>query len=172
MIDENTPRKSGSINHLRLTVTDIPRSEVFYGRFAEFMGYKLVERTETRLSWAMPASHGNLQFLILSVAENAQPHDRYAAGFHHCAWNAETREQVDQFHNLLVENGVEILDPPADYGYEPGYYAVFFADPDGLKLELAYVPQCGSETYWHLFEARGVNPLDDIQYQSGSNATG
>jgi glyoxylase I family protein len=41
---------------------------------------------------------------------------------------------------LLVERGTEVLDPPAEYGYEPGYYAVFFADPDGLKLELVHVP--------------------------------
>jgi len=35
--------------------------------------------------------------------------------------------------------------PPHDYGaqpgYEPGYYAVFFADPDGVKLEVAYIPR-------------------------------
>lgn len=33
-----------------------------------------------------------------------------------------------------------MLDAPAEYGYEPGYYAVFFSDPDGLKLELVHVP--------------------------------
>ena len=33
-----------------------------------------------------------------------------------------------------------ILDAPAHYDYTPGYYAVFFADPDGLKLEVVYEP--------------------------------
>jgi hypothetical protein len=29
-----------------------------------------------------------------------------------------------------------VVDPPADYpDYGEGYYAVFFTDPDGLKLE-------------------------------------
>jgi NAD-dependent oxidoreductase involved in siderophore biosynthesis len=29
-----------------------------------------------------------------------------------------------------------VVDPPADYpDYGDGYYAVFFTDPDGLKLE-------------------------------------
>ena len=33
------------------------------------------------------------------------------------------------------------LDPPAEYPlYAPGYYAVFFADPDGLKLEFVHMP--------------------------------
>jgi hypothetical protein len=26
-------------------------------------------------------------------------------------------------------------------GYGPGYYAVFFADPDEIKLEYVYVPR-------------------------------
>ena len=30
---------------------------------------------------------------------------------------------------------------PAEYGYTPGYYAVFFADPDGIKLEVVFEPQ-------------------------------
>jgi hypothetical protein len=40
---------------------------------------------------------------------------------------------------LLKEIGAEILDPPAVY-YPPDYYATFFCDPDGIKLELAYTP--------------------------------
>ena len=40
-----------------------------------------------------------------------------------------------------VEIGATILDPPAEYGYTPGYYAVFFADPDGIKLEVVFEPE-------------------------------
>ena len=37
--------------------------------------------------------------------------------------------------------GATILDPPAEYpDYGKGYYAVFFADPDGMKLEYAFTP--------------------------------
>jgi len=37
--------------------------------------------------------------------------------------------------------GIAILDAPAEYPeYAPGYYAVFFADPDGLKLEFVHTP--------------------------------
>ncbi len=45
----------------------------------------------------------------------------------------------------MVEVGATVLDPPVDYssqpGYSNGYFAVFFADPDGLKLEVVHVPQ-------------------------------
>jgi hypothetical protein len=57
------------------------------------------------------------------------------------AWAAESREDVDQLHALLLGIGATILDAPADYPkYGAGYYAVFFADPDGLKLEYVFKP--------------------------------
>ena len=69
-----------------------------------------------------------------------QPHDRYAPGLHHIAFSADSREAVDTFHHFLRADGITVLDPPAEYDYRPGYYAVFFADPDGLKLELVHTP--------------------------------
>jgi len=48
---------------------------------------------------------------------------------------------VDSFHEFLLAERVAILDPPAEYDYTPGYYALFFADPDGIKLELVHEPR-------------------------------
>ena len=128
---------------MRFTVSDIPRAEAFYDPLLSFMGYELAEKCGERLAWKMPSPVGNRQWVIMSAVSEAgrrRQHDRYSPGLHHFAWNAESREEVDRFHELLLERDVEVLDPPAEYGYEPGYYAVFFADPDGLKLELVHVP--------------------------------
>jgi hypothetical protein len=39
-----------------------------------------------------------------------------------------------------------MIHPPRDYPqYSPGYYAVFFEDPDGLYLEFAYTPSSGKK---------------------------
>lgn len=66
---------------------------------------------------------------------------RYTPGLHHLAWNAESRADVDALHALLLRIGADVLDPPAEYShYGEGYYAVFFADPDGLKLEYVFKP--------------------------------
>jgi catechol 2,3-dioxygenase-like lactoylglutathione lyase family enzyme len=63
-------------------------------------------------------------------------------GLHHVAWHADSRIDVDNLHRLLIEIGATVLDPPADYpAYGKGYYAVFFADPDGIKLEFVYLPR-------------------------------
>jgi glyoxylase I family protein len=148
----------GTLNHIRFTVTEIGRAEAFYGVVLGFMGYRLVEKSADRLAWAAMTSDGSLQWVILSAAHPDsldRPHDRYAPGLHHLAWNAEDRDQVDRLHALLRDIGATVLDPPAEYDYEPGYYAVFFLDPDGLKLEFVHVPGAGSVHYWREAIARG-----------------
>ncbi len=68
-------------------------------------------------------------------------HDRYSPGLHHVAWQAASRADVDALHAVLTRIGAKVLDGPALYPeYGSTYYAVFFADPDGLKLEYVYWP--------------------------------
>lgn len=150
--------KLGSMNHLRLTVSDIPRAERFYSAVLGFLGYRLVERSAARIAYAAPTPSGNLQWMIFSAVHKGSStrHDRYSCGFHHLALNADTRAQVDGLHDLLKTIGAQILDAPAEYDYEPGYYAVFFADPDGMKLELVHVTPEGSQAYWRERERDGV----------------
>ena len=40
----------------------------------------------------------------------------------------------------LREQGADIEGGPGERDYTPGYYAVFFFDPDGLKLEVVHQP--------------------------------
>lgn len=130
----------GTLNHLAITVSDRTQSEPFYDAILAFMGYAQAERTEDfTLWWSRTA--GAIE-IVQGDREPANPqHDRYSPGLHHVAFNAESREQVDTFHQKLIEMGATILDAPAEYDYSPGYYAVFFADPDGIKLELVHMPE-------------------------------
>ena len=137
----------GSINHLALTVSDLARSTAFYDRVLGFMGYERVEVPEptqqlmkTRLlAWASPSGSVTLRPAKDESAKKA--HDRNSPGLNHVAFNAENREEVDRLHEVLKESGARILDPPAEYPYFPGYYAVYFTDPDGLKFEVVFWPQ-------------------------------
>jgi hypothetical protein len=43
-------------------------------------------------------------------------------------------------HIDLVVSSIAIESPPREYRYLPGYYAVFFYVPDGIKLEIVHVP--------------------------------
>jgi len=132
----------GSINHLDLTVSDLAVSEPFYDSVLGYLGFERIEPPPGTTS--RPAWHHSTQRLFSIALCEARPdapiHDRFTPGLHHLAFQAESRDDVDAFHRFLIEYGVTILDPPADYPqYGPVYYAVFFADPDGLKLELVHM---------------------------------
>ncbi len=130
---------SGSLHHLDLTVTDLERSTRFYDSWLPYVGFQRIadcaegplwrgERFELGLQAARPGQAG-------------QVHNRHAPGLHHLAFDAPGVAAVDRLYASLSELGVVILDPPAHYDhYVPGYYAVFFADPDGIKLEYVHTP--------------------------------
>lgn len=136
----------GGISHLALTVTDLDRSASFYEKVLGFMGYARVEVPEatqqlmrTRLL-AFASPNGSLTLRPAKAESAMKPHDRNAPGFNHLAFNAESKADVDGMYNLLKQIDAQILDPPADYAYFPVYHSVYFADPDGLKIEFVYWP--------------------------------
>ena len=69
-----------------------------------------------------------------------EPFDRYRVGVHHVAFEAAARHDVDERADWLRTRGVSVESGPEEYSYTPGYYAVFFYDPDGIKLEIVHVP--------------------------------
>lgn len=134
----------GSPSHLDLTVTDPARSAPFYERVLGRLGYRRLSGAGATPCWGLADEQGGVFNLALKPTRGegaARPHDRYAPGLHHLAFHVDGRAEVDAFHGFLREIGATVLDPPAEYDYTPGYYAVFFADPDGLKLEVVHEPR-------------------------------
>ncbi len=131
----------GEIHHIDLTVRVLEASLPFYAAILEFMGYRRAQGNE----WELADGHrANSINLFAARGPNAgRAHDRYTPGLHHLAFRAASRADVDRMHDRLLAIGATILDPPADYpryNRGRGYYAVFFADPDGLKLEFVHTP--------------------------------
>jgi glyoxylase I family protein len=60
---------------------------------------------------------------------------------HHLAFAAPGRAAVDEAARWLAGRGVAIEGGPGERHYTPGYYAVFFYDPDGIKLEVVHRPR-------------------------------
>ena len=129
----------GTFNHITLTVAALDRSAPFYDAVLEFMGYRRDQTCAEWVSWVKPGYGA----FVISPADPASPnkaHDRYSPGLHHFAFDADSRHEVDGLYEVLKNIEARVLDPPAEYHYCPGYYAVFFADPDGIKLELSHTP--------------------------------
>ena len=145
---------TGPLSHLDLSVGDPTRSIPFYAALLETLGFTRWSSEESgwtgeqpqRAAWFIRNADGSLFGIDLRPSETAkrdQKYDRYAPGPHHVAFHAESREVVDRLHAEVVACGGTVLDAPAEYrgpAYGGGYYAVFFADPDGVKLEVVHHP--------------------------------
>jgi catechol 2,3-dioxygenase-like lactoylglutathione lyase family enzyme len=135
--------RRGQVHHVDVSVRDPERSRGFYEAVLGFMGYRVVKEDARGFDFDLERG-GDFCSIGIVRAQGPgrdRPHDRYAPGLHHLALHAASREDVDALHALLLRMNAAILDPPAEYPqYGAGYYAVFFADPDGLKLEYVFCP--------------------------------
>jgi len=133
----------GAAHHIDLNVSDLDASYAVYAPLLAFLGYVQV-KDKGGFEWDLRAGEGrgcSIGLRLRNPEEAGHKHHRYAPGLHHLAWRAESREDVDKLHSLLVERGVPILDAPAHYPeYSGNYYALFFEDPDGMKLEYVHAP--------------------------------
>jgi catechol 2,3-dioxygenase-like lactoylglutathione lyase family enzyme len=129
------------VDHFDLVVSSLDRSLALYRELLAPLGYvpagEIVGERGERVVYlggegVVPVS--------LRQAQTPGAHDRYRVGIHHIAFEASSREAVNERLRWAEEAGLEIEDPPREYDYRPGYYAGFFYDPDGLKLEVVHVP--------------------------------
>jgi catechol 2,3-dioxygenase-like lactoylglutathione lyase family enzyme len=119
------------IDHLVIRVSDFEKSKAFYGKLFPFLGFKILDEYADAIGW----TNGKTRFWIGPADEGGKKH-KYRIGdigFHHYAFELRSRKDVDDLQAFLKKEGVTIVDPADEY-YDD-YYAVFFLDPDGLKLE-------------------------------------
>jgi catechol 2,3-dioxygenase-like lactoylglutathione lyase family enzyme len=132
------------VDHLDLVVSDLERSLGFYRGLLEPLGYSRESEIEgergERVIYFGGSGGASVSLRARQSKVRNIPYDRYDLGVHHIAFAAPSREVVNERAAWLRENGAEIESGPAEYDYTPGYYAVFFADPDGIKLEIVHRP--------------------------------
>jgi len=92
-------------------------------------------RAQAEYEDAIGWTNGKTRFWIGPADEEGLKHKHRTGniGFHHYAFQLRSRKDVDALQKFLEETGATIVDPAGEY-YDD-YYAVFFLDPDGLKLE-------------------------------------
>jgi catechol 2,3-dioxygenase-like lactoylglutathione lyase family enzyme len=129
------------LGHVDLVCRDLSRSLAFYravfgplglGEPVLFDG----ERGEQihYLRFPRPGSGS----LGLRQAFEPQEFELYAPGFHHLSLFVDSRADVDAAYGAAVVAGAEVLHPPQLWPqYHADYYAAFFLDPDGFRLEVA-----------------------------------
>jgi len=129
------------LGHVDLVCRDLERSLAFYAAVLGPLGLEesfLVagERGEQIHYLRFPAAGSGS--LGLRQALEEQEFELYAPGLHHVAFAVESRADVDAAHAAAAAAGAEVLHAPRAWPeYHPDYYATFFRDPDGLRIEVA-----------------------------------
>jgi catechol 2,3-dioxygenase-like lactoylglutathione lyase family enzyme len=130
------------IHHIDLVVSSIERSLPFYRELLAPLGWHRLSEVEGERGETIWYLEGAACSIGLREAHTREDDavDRYRIGLHHLAIEAHSRSAVDERAAWLRENGALLESEPQEYTYSPGYYAVFFYDPDGIKLEILHVP--------------------------------
>ena len=132
--------RSGGVHHIDLVVSSIERSLPFYRELLGPLGWHGIGEVEGERGETIWYLTGRETSIGLREAQSGAPVDRYAPGLHHLAFEVPSRAVVDERAEWLRSTGSELESEPQEYTYMPGYYAVFFYDPDGIKLEILTVP--------------------------------
>ena len=116
------------IDHISIRVSDYEKSKTFYSKLFTYLGFEISDDYGSTIGW----TNGKTRYWI-AEAEGRKTYKIGDVGFHHYAFELRSRRDVDQLQEFLKKEKVKIVDPADEYYQD--YYAVFFLDPDGLKLE-------------------------------------
>jgi catechol 2,3-dioxygenase-like lactoylglutathione lyase family enzyme len=127
--------------HVMLTVSNFDASLSFYEKLLPFLGMQPVIRNSETLYCV-----GGRTALGIVRGEEKFAGEKFAqrrVGLHHLCFRARAREDIDAAYKALREFGAKIVHPPEESSWAPGYYSVLFEDPDGIRLEINFVPGKG-----------------------------
>jgi glyoxylase I family protein len=123
------------IDHIYVVVADMARSEAFYDRvLLQTLAFR---KNRFTIGGDAHVQYYNRHFgFVLRPARSATRHDSYAPGLHHFCLRVESPEEVRTAATGLRSAGIETTEARLYPQYAPDYWATFFSDPDGLRLEI------------------------------------
>jgi catechol 2,3-dioxygenase-like lactoylglutathione lyase family enzyme len=148
------------IAHVQLTVRDPERAVPFWERLCHFLGMKTLIRGQG----VVYCIGGRTGVLVRGApaAKRDTRFDQDRAGLHHLCFRARSREDVDAVHAFLAgEADARVVHPPEDgTQFAPGYYSLLFEDPDGIRVEVNFVPGQGHFGSGGRLGPGGAGPAD------------
>lgn len=126
----------GQIHHIEIYVSDLKRTVSFWEWFLKDLGYEVYQQWGSGISFKLDDAY--LVFVQTEEKYLDVPYHRCTVGLNHLAFHADSREEVDEMTDKLKAKGMSILYPDKHpYAGGENYYAVFFEDPDRIKVEFA-----------------------------------
>jgi predicted lactoylglutathione lyase len=118
--------------HIDLRVRDLEAAYPFYAALLPELGFPNEWRGEDAFSFQTEGKLPRLSWF--GVIEDPR-HDPNATRY---AFAVESCEEVDRLTDIIRSAGGINIDGPEDMPYTRIYYAVYFEDPSGNRLEIYY----------------------------------
>lgn len=134
--------KVNGIAHIQLTVNDFKRSVPFYEKLLDFLEMELIYKTDDTLYYV-----GSRTGIAITKADEKHKNDQFIqrrVGLHHFCFRAYERNDIDKIYEFLNEIEAKIVRPPEEGSWAEGYYSILFEDPDGIRIEVCFVPGAGN----------------------------
>jgi catechol 2,3-dioxygenase-like lactoylglutathione lyase family enzyme len=123
--------KQRRFDHIDLRVRDRAVAQKFYEKILPALGFTREKSDEEWGTFYAETNGVPTEFFGFTEDKKHQPNETRIA-----FW-ADSRGEVDEFTKIVREAGGRALEGPQVWPeYSPGYYALFFEDPDGNKLEV------------------------------------
>ncbi len=129
------------IAHIQLCVSDMHRSLPFYSKLLGAMGMIPVMEDDSYFYCI-----GGKTGVAISPASGSHKNSTFTqgtVGLHHVCFRAKSRDDVEALYQVACELGATIIRKPEESNYAPGYYSTLFEDPDGIRIEINFVPGKG-----------------------------
>jgi glyoxylase I family protein len=123
------------IDHIYISVSDLNRSEIFYDLvLLDTLGFR---KNRFTLGGDPHVQYYNRHFgYVLRPARNNATQDSYSPGLHHLCLRVESAQEVAVIATQLRFSGIQASEAKLYLEYAPDYWATFFSDPDGVRLEV------------------------------------
>ncbi len=123
------------IDHIYISVSDLARSKVFYDTV--MLGVLGFRSNSFELGGEPHVQYYNRHFgYVLRPARVSRAHEPYSPGLHHLCLRVDSVDDVVAVSKALRAAGVNATEAHLHPGYAPDYWATFFTDPDGVRLEV------------------------------------
>ena len=134
------------VYHIEIRVSDSKVSFPFYKDFLGYLDYKISFEDKTTLGM----TNGTCDVWMIQTEDKykGNKYHRKNVGFNHIAFGVYSKDGVDTFVKEFLEskNIKPLYNSPKEFKeYQDGYYAVYFEDPDKIKLEVTYIPKLKRE---------------------------
>lgn len=126
--------------HIGVNVRDLVRAKAYYDRVMPLLDFEPHLSAADQFAYR-PRGGRPVPSIFFYPALQTSDYSRHNPGLQHLAFLVPSREAVQAVYARVQELGSPVVHPPQEFlQYRPGYYAVFWHDPEGFLLEAVHRP--------------------------------